>query len=368
MVTLPIERFPPLTSPALGAPPWDPLQPLGSTIPPSSCDIVIVGAGITGLSAAAACATAGRQVVVLERALGTGATARSGGVVLGETVEGPHPDFEGCEELLRQWILETGADCDLRWRGCLELARNPDLSPAPVDWHDQGTVRLVGRVPGGVLNPAKLQTALLAAARTAGATIVDAASVSNVTPYSSGLHVSMEHGAITAAAGLMAVDAMSWRQGFVPWPERVMTVSLQTAPLSEADLGALGLNADEAFYTVDTPLLWGRVMPDRSLLVGRETRPFPAQPILRELHDGLTEASARLTNRVRGLHPVLSNVAIQTAWTGPLARTAAGHPTIESDPLVPTLLWAGGYGGQGIAQGFTLGRRAAAQILAATLV
>jgi glycine/D-amino acid oxidase-like deaminating enzyme len=175
----------------------------------------------------------------------------------------------------------------------------------------------------------------------------------------------MEHGAMTAAAGLMAVDAMSWRRGFVPWPERVMTVSLQTAPLSDADLTALGLDVDEAFYTVDTPLLWGRLMPDRSLLVGRETRPFPAQPVLRELHEGLTDATARLTNRVRGLHPVLSNVAIQTSWTGPLARTEAGHPTIESDPVVATLLWAGGYGGQGIAQGFRLGQIAAAQILAA---
>jgi glycine/D-amino acid oxidase-like deaminating enzyme len=363
MVTLPLERFPPLTSPALGAPPWDPLQPPGFTNPPSSCDIVIVGAGITGLSAAAACATAGRQVVVLERALGTGATARSGGVVLGDTVEGPHPDFEGCEELLRQWILRSGADCDLRWRGCLELARNRDLSPAPVDWRDQGTVRLVGRVPGGVLNPVKLQAALLAAARDAGAAIVDAATVCHITPSGSGLQVSMEHSAMAAAAGLMAVDAMSWRHGFVPWPERVMTVSLQTAPISDADLATLGLKADEAFYTVDTPLLWGRVMPDRSLLVGRETRPFPAQPVLRELHDGLTEASARLTNRVRGLHPVLSHVAIQTSWTGPLARTEAGHPTIESDPIVPTLLWAGGYGGQGIAQGFALGRKAANRIL-----
>jgi gamma-glutamylputrescine oxidase len=366
MVTLPLERFPPLTSQALGAPPWDPLLPLRPTVPPSSCDIVIVGAGITGLSAALACATAGRQVVVLERALGTGATARSGGIVLGETVEGPHPDFDGCEESLRQWILESGADCDLRWCDCLELARNRDLSPAPIDWRDQGTVRLARRVPGGVLNPAKLQGALLAAAYTAGATIVDAATVCNITPHGSGLQVSMEHGAMSAAAGLMAVDAMSWRPGFVPWPERVMTVSLQTAPLSNADLAVIGLEADEAFYTVDMPLLWGRVMPDRSILVGRETFPFPERADLRDLHDGLTEASVRLTNRVRRLHPALPDVAIRSSWTGPLARTATGHPTIESDPIVPALLWAGGYGGQGIAQGFTLGRKAADRILTAT--
>ena len=131
MIPPPLELFPPLEPPSVGAPPWDPLPPLPPAVPPSACDIVIVGAGITGLSAAAACAVAGRHVVVLERAFGTGATARSGGVVLGETVEGPDPEFDGCEDVLHQWIQESGADCDLRWRGCLELARDARLSSTP---------------------------------------------------------------------------------------------------------------------------------------------------------------------------------------------------------------------------------------------
>ena len=363
MIPLPLEVFPPLDAACVGAPPWEPLPRLPAAALPTACDVVIVGAGITGLSAAAACAVAGRHVVVLERAIGTGASTRSGGIVLGETVAGPHPGFDGCEETLREWIHASGAECDLRWRGCLELARDPRLPSVPLDWRDQGTVRLTGRVPGGVLNPARLQTALIEAARSAGAIIVDGAAVSSVTPTSDGMQVSTVHGTVTAAAGLMAVDAMCWRRGFDPWWERVMTVSLQTAPLAGALLAAIGLEADEAFYTVDTPLLWGRVMPDRSLLIGRETYPFPTQPDPRRLHDSLAEAAARLTSRVRRLHPALSDIVAVKAWTGPLARTTAGHPTIAADPFVPTLLWAGGYGGQGIAQGFTLGRQAAERTL-----
>src|SRR5262249_44153805 len=125
----------------------------------------------------------------------------------------------------------------------------------------------------------------------------------------------------------------------------------------------LGLKADEAFYTVDTPLLWGRVMSDRSLIVGRETWSFPQHPESHALADGLRLAGTRLANRVRGLHPSLSSIAIQKTWTGPLARTTAGYPTIANDPTASDLLWAGGYGGQGIAQGFTLGRRAAEQVI-----
>jgi glycine/D-amino acid oxidase-like deaminating enzyme len=363
MIPPPLETFPPLEPLNVGAPPWDPPSARPSPLPPPACDIVIVGAGITGLAAAEICARAGRAVVVLERALGTGATARSGGVVLGETVVGPDPEFDGCENTLRSWIQESGADCDLRWQGCLELARDARLSSTPVDWHDEGAVRLVKRVPGGVLNPAKLQTALVESARAAGATILDRAVVTDIRQDGRVITVSTPHTTMTAHGGIMAVDAMCWRRGFDPWRERVMTVSLQTAPIADDSLAALGLRADEAFYTIDTPLLWGRVMPDRSLLAGRETRPFPRQPDPRGLGDGLTAAGARLASRVRGLHPVLSAVAIQRTWTGPLARTVDGHPTIATDPFAPALLWAGGYGGQGIAQGFTLGRRTADRLL-----
>jgi len=166
-----------------------------------------------------------------------------------------------------------------------------------------------------------------------------------------------------ARAGIMAVDALCWRRGFDPWSERVMTVSFQTAPLAETDLADLGLKPDEAFYTGDTPLLWGRVMPDRSLIAGRETWSFPRHPEPHDLTDGLRLAATRLASRVRGLHASLSNIAIQRTWSGPLARTTAGYPTIASDPTAPGLLWAGGYGGQGIAQGFTLGRLVAERVI-----
>lgn len=367
MTPPPLEVFPPLEPSSLGAPPWDRLPPVEPAAAPAQCDIAIVGGGITGLSAALTCAHAGREVVVLERAFGTGATARSGGVVLGDTVEGPAPGFTACEHALREWIDQSGADCDLRWRGCLELTRDEGLAPTPIDWQDRGAVRLVRRVSGGVLNPAQLQSALLAAAQAAGATIINGATVSDLVPGEKrGLQISLAHGTMTAAAGIMAVDAMCWRPGFDPWRERVMTVSLQTAMLTTDQLATLGLHDDEAFYTIELPLLWGRVMPDRSLLVGRETNPFPRNPDARQLRDGLQEAALRLSQRVRGLHPALSQVEVRRTWTGPLARTAAGHPTITTDPFVPTVLWAGGYGGQGIAQGFTLGRMAAERILKIT--
>jgi glycine/D-amino acid oxidase-like deaminating enzyme len=361
-----LESFPPLNRGALGTPPWQSPTPLPPTTAPAICDVVIVGAGITGLAAASVCARAARHVVVLEREFGTGATARSGGIVLGETVEGPDSDFDGCEETLRMWIQQSATDCDLMWRGCLELARDPRLSEVPIDWRDEGPVRLAGRVSGGVLDPSRLQAGLADAAREAGATIVDGITVLDARAGPNGVALSSDHGLLTAPAGIMAVDAMSWRPGFDPWCQRAMTVALHTAPLGLDSLAALGLTPHQAFYTVDTPLLWGRVMPDRSLLIGRETQPFPNNGDMPSVQDGLARAGARLSLRVRALHPVLTDIAILEIWTGPIARTAAGHPTIVADPHVPSLLWAGGYGGQGIAQAFRLGQLAAERVLSTT--
>jgi glycine/D-amino acid oxidase-like deaminating enzyme len=372
-----LESFPPLTPNTVGRPPWRPPTPLPPAIAPDNCDVVIVGAGITGLAAASVCARAGRHVVVLERAYGTGATARSGGIVLGETVEGPDPDFEGCDETLRTWIQESRTDCDLMWCGCLELARDAQLLATPIDWRDRGPLRLAGQVSGGVLDPSKLQMGLADDARAAGATIVDGTVVLDAGTSGKGLALSTDHGLITAACGIMAVDAMSWRQGFDPWSQRVMTVALHSSPLGDEKLETLGLAPHQAFYTVDAPLLWGRVMPDRSLLVGRETEPFPkhfndggrprcdppTDRLMEDLREGLDRAGARLSSRVRALHPTLREIVILEIWTGPIARTAHGRPTIVADPLVPELLWAGGYGGQGIAQAFRLGQLAAERVL-----
>src|SRR5580704_11465225 len=58
--------------------PTPPVEPL-----PESADVVIVGAGFTGLSAALSLAKRGAKVVVLEaETIGWGASSRNGGMVL----------------------------------------------------------------------------------------------------------------------------------------------------------------------------------------------------------------------------------------------------------------------------------------------
>ncbi|HEX4346201.1 MAG TPA: FAD-dependent oxidoreductase [Vicinamibacterales bacterium] len=353
-----------LSCSALGVPPWDPvvLPPRASL--PESADVVIVGGGLTGLLVATAMARPWRDVVVIEQAFGSGATARSGGVVLGDTSAGPALDFMGCEESFRQWIGAHAVHCDLQWHGCLELARNSALPSAPVDWHDQGSIRLVRRVNGGVLDPAKLLGAVMAIAYQAGAKLVNRVSVHNVVPGRSGIIVRTNDGTIAARKVVMATDAMlaPTEPRRDPWEERALTVAIQTDPVSASVIARLGLEANLPFYTDDMPLLWGRVMPDLSLLIGRELVPGGFDTPAELMSAIVSSAGALLLDRARRLHPALADVVLKRAWGGPIASTKTGTPAVLADHTIPGVTWAGGYGGQGIAQSFRVAQLVAESI------
>ncbi len=345
---------------ALGAPPWPAPAKLPKHALPRECDVLVVGAGITGLAAAMWLARSGRDVAVIDRRFGSGASSRNGGIVLGDTLVGPSPAFVDCHLALRKWVADEDADCEMFWCGCLELARDPLLPALPVDWQAEGPLRMVGEVTGGVLNPVKLQNKLAEAARKAGAAIVDETSLVSLAGQSRP-DVQTDRGEITAGHVVMAVDATARTHGFDPWNERVITVALQTAPLSEGSLATIGLLPHQAFYSRDLPLFWGRAMPDRSLLIGRETidlRATTAGP----LPDRFAAAAARLASRVRALHPELKDIEVCRSWGGPIARNASGVPSIAVDPEHPRVLWAGGYGGHGVAQAFRMGRLVAERL------
>lgn len=319
--------------------------------------MVVVGAGITGLTAAWALAHRGHDVVVLERSFGSGATARSGGIVLGETLVGPVPEFDGCEDELSQWISEHEVACGLEWSGCLELARNSDLPRAPIDWQDSGGVRVLQVVNGGMLDPSRLLTGLAKATWEAGAQIVDETAVARLSVSRGSVVFTTSRGDIAARTGLMAVDAWSRTDRSDPFPERMLTFSLETAPVPNQTLLELGLCPRRPFYTQELPLLWGRPTPRGSLIFGRETASLDS------VARSMAEAGDRLTKRVRSLHPTLSQVEVARVWGGPIGRNESGVPSCRRDPSIAGLWWAGGYGGHGLAQAFRLGVKAAQDLV-----
>jgi glycine/D-amino acid oxidase-like deaminating enzyme len=345
----------------LGLAPWAAPLEIPPSAPPSRCAIVVVGAGIAGLSTALTLSERNVPVVVLDRRFGSCATSLSGGIVLGGTLVGPSPEFEGCEDALGMWIAEQGVECGFTWTGCLELARDERLPAHPIDWTDSGPVRVAATQAGGILDPVRLLNGLLVVAERAGARLVNGVTVQRVEPGPDGLVVSGDHVHIVADRVVMAVDAISWPTRYhewEPWEQRTLTVVLQSDPVDPDLPDAIGLGARQPFYTRDLPLLWGRPLPDGTFMFGRELLPFPRQSLPGALTSQLESAGNRLITRVRGLHPGLRDLAMRRCWAGPTARTPAGIPALVEDPDLPGVLWVGGCGGHGLAQSLRLGRMA----------
>lgn len=340
----------------LGCPPWARPMVEAHTLVPSGCAVVVVGAGLTGLAAAWFLARRVPDLVVLEHRFGQGTTARSGGILIGGTASGPTAAFEGCELELRDWIVTHRLECELEWSGCMELARDQSLPPTPIDWRDAGQVRLARVVPGGTVNPARLLQGLAGLVTAAGVAIVNAATVCRIERGVRGPRLITRQGPVATRQTIMAVDATAWIAPGDPYPNRKITVALETERLDPEEMRVIGLADRQPFYTRDLPLLWGRPTPDGTLIFGRKTIPFARGMPALDLKTALAAAGEVLLRRVRALHPVLREVRAQRVWGGPIASPAHGGPSLVSDAAVEGLYWAGGYDGHGLAQAFRLGR------------
>jgi sarcosine oxidase len=329
---------------------------------PSRVEIAIVGAGVTGLSAALALAADGRDVVVLDRAFGEGAACRSGGIVIGDTLIGPAEGFDRCEEDLRAWVAAHDVRGGLRWCGCLELDRDRALPLDPIDWRDDGVVRVSRVVDGGVLDPAALVERLAADAHTRGARFANDAAVASIARGRHGVEIETSLGRVDADRVIVATDATSLVEHRDPWPVRLTTIVIETTPPSDAQLDRAGLRDRQPFYTNDLPLLWGRLLPGGGLLVGRELISGTAHDAA-SLDRAMLAASLRLIARTRGLHPAFVELDIARVWAGPIARDDRGIPTIHADPEIDGVIQAGGYGGHGLAPAFRLGAMAARALI-----
>jgi glycine/D-amino acid oxidase-like deaminating enzyme len=348
----------------LGTGPWTAPREIASVEPPAHADAVIVGAGVSGLVTALTLAERGLSVVVLDRQFGLGATSRSGGIVLGDTVEGPAPGFDHCERTFGEWIGRRAIACDFRWTSCLELTRDERLASEPIAWTDHGAVRVSSTVAAAVIEPVKLLNSLAGVLERTGAIIACGFTVERLLADGTATRIIGREGDIRAPHLVMAVDAVSWQSSGDHWPQRTLTVALQTTVAAAEVRAALGLAPLQPFYTNESPLLWGRPLADGSFMFGRELVPFPWHGSADETTALVTAAGERLAARVRGLHPSLADIGVKRVWAGPTARTSAGIPLLVEDRELPHVVWIGGYGGHGLAQAFTLAQRAAERVLA----
>ena len=344
-----------------------------------TADICVVGAGITGLSAALNLAERGYKVAVLEANLiGWGASGRSGG----QMIFGFGCDMSVIEksagkiaakamwdmsveaiDILRQRVDQHQIQCDLQrghlhaaikptqmweleeWQGSLE--RQYDYASLSL-WSKQqvqskmASERYIGGLydaNSGHIHPLNYTLGLAKAALDAGVSIYTASAVTKVTRKSKANICHTMQGQVTAEQVLFCGNAYMGK--LVPEiSSKIMPVGTYigaTEPLGKARAQAL-INNNMAVADINFVLDYFRMSADyRMLFGGRVSYSTLAPPNL----------ANSMRQRMLGVFPQLADVNMAYSWGGNVAITMNRGPHFGR--LGKDLYFAQGFSGHGIA-------------------
>lgn len=341
-----------------------------------NADVVVIGAGFTGVSAALDLAIAGFKVVVLEaNLLGAGASGRNGGLVCSgwRHDQAWFEDKIGKADARKVWELAEDAKADLLGRmathkidadwqqGQIFAAHTPSMMAAldadaehmgdHYDYH--GPMRLdqvnVNQALGahdyyggwrdptaGHLHPLKLLYGLAGAAQSAGAVFYENTRALEIGQNGSQRFARTASGIVNADHVLLCGDG--YLDGIHADVEaRVLPIGsfvLATEPL-DPSLGILP-NNDSAMDTRFVVNYW-RKSKDNRLIFGGGEKYTPGWP-------------SDVKNFVRAnmikVYPQLSGTDITHSWGGALGITPTRLPFVRQ--YGPGLISASGYSGQGV--------------------
>ena len=357
------------SKPYWGQPPWKIDFHPSAIAMPGSVDFAVVGAGFTGLSAAAELRRLdpSKTVAVFEaESVGARSSGLTGGLVLAETAVG---DLPGLGDVLAGYahvLSNLEVNGEVSSQGAWELDRTSRNVDSTILWSDSGQLRVAREVPGGTADPGKLVSGLARAAERHGALLFEHASVDRI-DFGELLTLHVRGRQIQASRALISTNSESLDlSGLARRAESKFTLALATEPIPIPKLEALGLASGKPFYTVDLPYLWGRLLHGNQVIFGSGLVHLKDWRDLADVDIREGEAFdllVRLKKRVHELHPVLAGIRFSHEWGGPILIAERWQPVFARHPRSELAVVLGAYSGHGVALSVYLGAWAAQVLL-----
>jgi glycine/D-amino acid oxidase-like deaminating enzyme len=364
---------------------WIARSGLVATYPPlagdETCDVAVIGAGVTGALAALRLAEAGASVVVVdEHDAGAGSTAASTGLLMYETdVElAPLVAAVGVERAVTSWRIGRDAIGDIERlcrphpkRPWCAFYRRPGVYLATskrdaarlrdesalrqrhgfkCEWLEWREVRhrlglegygAIWSEDDAEVDPYRFTHRVLGMAIDAGARVYDRTGVTAVRTSSRGVRLTTSRGYTVRAARLVVATGYLADTDIAPRKGQLQsTWAMVTEPLGDLSWWRQGALVWEA----RRPYTYLRTSDDGRILVGGADEPFATSHRDRRV---LQRKAERLMARLSELFPsVRTEVAF--AWAGTFATSPDGLPYVGTHPKHPLTWFALGYGGNGI--------------------
>lgn len=341
-----------------------------------SCDVLVIGGGFTGLSAAFHLAAKGVSVILLEQArLGDGASGRNGGqfgtgqrawveemeAEVGlERSKALFAMAEDAKAHMHAFAGDHGIDMDygagqmsvVHKPGYLkDYQAHPDIMAKRYDyphitWMDAretaerlGSKRYLGgtRDTGtGHIHPLKFLIGLARAAAKAGARLCENSKVTKLESRGGKIIAQTARGSVTASKALLAVNAYGH----------------DIEPVSAAHIMPIGsfIGATEPL-PAKSPIIPGGESVDDSRFVVRYFRKTKDNRLLfggREIYSASSpaEIESGVRRQISEVYPELGSVKMTHAWGGFVGITLPRKPFVRE--VLPNVTSIGGFSGHGV--------------------